>query len=352
MKKTLLLCLAGMLGFSAPISAKKNAELLKSFRVFVWDNNSMGKIDAERGTILVKHIPDGASVTSAKFEVEPGTQISPDPQTLVGKWPEEVTFTLKKGRTTEKYTVVMADYVKDPAPDTWKLIWNDEFNDGAIDYDAWSKTPRGQGNWHDMMSDADDLYTFDDGALVLWGKPNPDTSVDPSPYITGGIWGRDKKAFHLGRADIRAKVDNGKGFWPALWFLPQGNDAPHSAGGEIDLIEHLNSDGFVYQTVHTPYTNLVSRINPSNHVKSPFVAGEFNTYSVIVEEDKVIFLTNNEVMYEYPNLHVEGRDQFPFPFSDYYFILSNQLGGNWVGEVGIDGPVRLMVDYVRVYQKR
>lgn len=244
----------------------------------------------------------------------------------------------------------MADYVKDEAPATWKLIWNDEFNDGAIDYDAWSKTPRGQGNWHDMMTDADDLYSFDNGALVLWGKKNPDTSVDPSPYLTGGIWGRDKKAFHLGRCDMRAKFDNGKGFWPALWFLPQGNDEPYSGGGEIDLVEHLNSDNFVYQTVHNPYTNLVNRINPSNHVKSPYNLDDFNVYSVIVQDDKVIFLVNNEVMYEYPNLEDEGREQFPFPFSDYYMVLSNQLGGNWVGEVGIEGPVRLMVDYVRIYQ--
>jgi len=324
--------------------------MIQSFQLTVWDNCSNGKIDNENKTISVKHIPNGESVTGVICQLVKGAIISPDPESLIGKWPLETVFTITKGAESVDYKVIMEDYTLDAAPANWKLIWNEEFNDGKIDYDVWSKTPRGTGNWHDMMSDDESLYEFSDGALILWGKKNPDTSIDSSTYLTGGIWGKDKKSFSLGRVDVRAKIDDGQGFWPAIWFLPQGNEVEYSGGGEIDLVEHLNYDDFVYQTLHTRYTNLINKENPKNHVKSPADMDEFNVYSVEVFSDKVNYLVNNEIMFTYPRLDEEG--QFPFPINDYYAILSAQLGGNWVGEINIDHPVRLIVDYVRVYGVR
>jgi len=326
--------------------------MLKSFRVTVWDNCSSGQIDEAAKTVTIKHIPNGESVTGVLCEVADGVTVSPDPQTFVGKWPQELVLTFSKGHKSVEYKVVMADFVGGEVPQNWELIWNDEFNDEKIDYEVWSKTPRGNGFWHDTMTDNDDLYQFEDGKLILWGKANPDTTSDSSPYLTGGIWGRDKKSFSLGRADVCAKFDNAKGFWPALWFLPQGCDEPYSGGGEIDLVEHLNFDGFVYQTVHNRYTNLVNKESPKNHVKSPFNEGEFNIYSVEVFTDKVVFLVNNQEMYSYPRIEPKEPTQFPYDLHDYYFVLSAQLGGRWVGAVSLEGPVRLMVDYVRVYQAK
>jgi len=352
MKRILFLATSLALCLPLQIKAANDADLLKSFRVTVWDNSSLGRIDAANKTITVKHIPNGQSVTGVVCKTAEGVTVSPDPNSLVGKWPEETIFTFTKGTESVSYKVIMADYVKDGSPENWDLIWNEEFNDGVIDYEVWSKVPRGNGFWHDTMTDEESLYEFQDGSLILWGKENPDTTVDKSKYLTGGLWGVDKKSFSLGRADIRAKFDNGKGFWPALWFLPQGCNEPYSGGGEMDMVEHLNFDSFVYMTVHTPYTNLVNKENPKNHVKAPFVPDEFNVYSIEVFTDKVVYLVNNKEVFSYPRIQTTEEKQFPFDVHDYYVILSAQLGGRWVGEVSLDGPVRLMVDYVRIYQTK
>ena len=49
---------------------------------------------------------------------------------------------------------------------------------------------------------------------------------------------------------------------------------------------------------------------------------------------------------------IEGKDhQFPWPDYPFYLILSNQLGGNWVGEVNpAQLPSELRVDWIKVYQ--
>ena len=119
------------------------------------------------------------------------------------------------------------------------------------------------------------------------------------------------------------------------------------------MMEHLNFDNFVYQTIHSRYTNLVNKVNPKNHVK-PFVnINDFNVYSVEVHTDKLVFLINNEVTYECPRITPKDPSQFPFDRNDYYVVLSSQIGGEWVGEVDLKGKiVKLEVDWVRVYQQK
>ena len=46
-------------------------------------------------------------------------------------------------------------------------------------------------------------------------------------------------------------------------------------------------------------------------------------------------------------------NQFPFSELPFYFILSNQVGGGWVGPaVEADLPTELRIDWVKVYSAR
>ena len=154
------------------------------------------------------------------------------------------------------------------------------------------------------MASYDELFELNDGILTLWGVQNTNHPEDPSAYLTGGLWGLDKKAFTMGRIDIRAKFDSAQGFWPALWLLPQDGDAPNSGYGELDIVEHLNFDPYVHMTLHSEYTNLVDKVNTPNAVQAPFNEGEFNIYGVEVHEDKVVYLVNNKEVYSYPRLYL------------------------------------------------
>ena len=330
--------------------------VIESFRLVAWDNANDGQIDQESGIIHVRHISSGEQVRTVDFTLSNGSEITPDPQTLINKWPEKVNFTIKNGKKTKEYTVILSDYVKpedEQHGPEWRIAWNDEFNINSIDTVVWSKTPRGpKGMCTQHMTDAEDLYEFKDGKIFLYGKEN-DHPEDTVTHLTGGIWTKDKKCFSLGRMDIRAKVTSGKGYWPAIWLLPQGNSKPYSEGGELDIVEHLNFDDFVYQTMHTRYTNLVNRSNPMNYTMAKVNLDEYNTYSVIVSNDKVEYMVNNVVTHVYPKLVPEQEYQFPFSTHAYYVLFTSQLGGDWVGDIDLKGEtVYLSIDWIRVYTKK
>ena len=143
---------------------------------------------------------------------------------------------------------------KEPLED-WKLVWEDEFNrDDIFSTGIWSKIwgcPTSDADWCKTMSQDPSLFEIKNGNLILLGKPSSDPVKDKSKYITGGVSTKNKKYFQNGRLEIRCKLEAHQGAWPAIWMVP---DAPWPTGGEIDIVERLNYDPFVYHTLHSPYT--------------------------------------------------------------------------------------------------
>lgn len=321
-------------------------------------------IDQKSHAVEISGIEYGSSVVNVNYRLAAGATISPEPSTLVEQWPREVTLTVTAGSASTQYLVTLTDWKAEkedtgddgltPDPSKWQLSWSEEFEGNDINWDVWSKTPRNISDWNNTMANYAELYEVKDGILTLRGIKNTAHPEDNSPYLTGGIWGIDKKSFRLGRIDIRAKFDCAQGFWPALWLLPQDGFTANSGDGELDIMEHLNFDDFAYQTLHSAYTNLVDKTTLPNHVKSPIDVNEFNIYGVEVHENEVIYLLNNKEMYSYPRLLPEVDGQFPFyGKKDFYVILSAQLGGSWVGNVDPNlTSVGLYVDWVKFYEEK
>ena len=235
----------------------------------------------------------------------------------------------------------------------YALIWNDEFNSGTLNTKVWSKIGRNNADWAIHMSPHDSLYAFEDGNLVLRGMANTFIPNDKAPFLTGGVWSKDRKAFGFGRVEVRAKFDWAHGYWPAIWMLPQLPKALHwPLGGEIDIMEHFRNEPFVNHTVHTYYTyNLRKRHNPPYVAYPKYNEGEFNTFGVERFQDSLVFFVNGRRTFCYPRFRKGVDGQFPFSNQDYYLILDTQLGRE--GSPYIDTtklPVELRVDYVRYYE--
>lgn len=325
----------------------------------------MAYIDQQNRVIEISGIKNSAAVANVSYRLADDAKIYPEPSSLLEKWPQEAVFTITVRSITTQYLVILKDWEEEkdggggddeltPDPAKWQLAWGDDFEGNEINKNAWSKIPRDISDWNNTMADYDELFEVKDGILTLWGMKNTTHSEDASAYLTGGIWGIDKKSFRLGRIEIRAKFDSAQGFWPALWLLPQGGFSANSGDGELDIVEHLNFDNFVYQTLHSSYTNLVDKTKLPNHVDSPIDVNEYNNYGVEVHEDRVVYLVNNKEMFSYPRLYPEVEGQFPFyNGKEFYVILSAQLGGGWVGAVDPElSPVALYVDWVRFYQEK
>lgn len=173
-------------------------------------------------------------------------------------------------------------------------------------------------------------------------------------YNTGCIRTTDKFSFKYGKIEVRAKLDKGKGSWPAIWMMPQDpkyGGWPNS--GEIDIMEQLNYDSIAYQTVHSNYIDVLGKKEDPKYFKTvPYRVNEYNIYGVEWYADRLEFFLNGKKTFTYPKIENADSSQWPFD-QEFFIILDQALGGSWVGNIeDEDLPVEMLIDWVRVYQKK
>ena len=223
------------------------------------------------------------------------------------------------------------------------LAWEEDFASETPDSTLWSVVPTQPYDWaRHMTSERPDLMEISGGTLKLRADYDRTTGT----YVTAGLWGKGKQEIRLGRIDVRARYDSGQGFWPAIWMLGYAPEVSWPHNGEIDIMEHLNQDSIVYQTVHNGLTEREGYAGPDRGSVIGIDSSCFNVYSVVIEEHQILLLVNDRLCHTYPRV-VEGEEQFPYPF---YLILSAQMGGSWVGRpVPPEQPLTLEIDYIRHY---
>lgn len=232
----------------------------------------------------------------------------------------------------------------------YKLMWKDDFKSSSFDARSWSKISRGTAPWNRHMSSADSLYAVRDGCLVLRGIANRLLHNDTAQYLTGGLCTRGKHTVEYGKVEVRAKLGCAKGAWPAIWMLPDGA-VKWPKGGEIDIMEHLNHDSKVYQTVHSYYTHVLGlHRTPPHGTSKPIDRDGFNTYAVEILPDSLVFSINGAPTFTYPRIKTDKEGQYPFG-TPFYLLIDMQIGGDWVGKVSPEElPVEMYVDWVKMYR--
>jgi beta-glucanase (GH16 family) len=236
----------------------------------------------------------------------------------------------------------------------WELVWKDDFSKGELDDSTWTRCKRGKADWDNAMSDDTRLLKIENGVLHLRGIVNDKHDEDPAPYLTAGVTSKGKFAFQYGKVQIRARFKSAQGAWPALWML--GADKRWPACGEIDLMEHLNLDRKVYQTVHSEYTHGIDKTNtPKKGGTAGIKRDDWNTYGCEWDASRIAFTVNGTFTHTYPRVPAKGEKQWPFD-QPFYFILSMQIGGKWVNRSGPTDPAHypagMEVDWIRVYRRK
>ena len=234
----------------------------------------------------------------------------------------------------------------------WQIIWQDDFDGAELDTTKWTRIPPNSADWGKHMSSDPQCYAIKDGKLFLKGINNPDALSDSRPFLTGGVYSKDKFAFQYGKIEIHAKLESAQGAWPAMWLLPQKNKyGGWPKSGEIDIMEHLNYDTIIYQTTHSYYTfELKQKENPPHHESVKLDTVKFNTFGLEWYPDKLVFTLNGKETFTYPKVEGVASAQWPFD-QPFYVLIDQQLGGSWVGKVNPDDlPVQMIIDFVKVYQ--
>lgn len=233
----------------------------------------------------------------------------------------------------------------------WQLIFEDEFEGTGFNTQTWSYCKRGTPDWNKYLISSSQTVAVENGVLKVRAIKNTNLAADPVPYHTGGIESRGKFNFRYGKAEIKAKFNNGQGSWPAIWMMPENNIGGWPAGGEIDIMEHLNADNLIYQTVHSAYTYTAGyKNNPPSSKTVAINKDDWNYYGFNWYPDRIDFTLNGAISYTYPRIETSVAGQWPFD-KEFYFILNMAAGGQWGGPVTESHlPFEMQVDWVRVYQ--
>lgn len=239
------------------------------------------------------------------------------------------------------------------APSKWELFWQDEFTADQLDNTKWQLCQRGTSDWSNTMSDDPRLLKIKDGVLHLHGIVNDGKDRDAVPFLTAGVNSKGKFSFQYGKVQVRARFKSAQGAWPAIWML--GNEKGWPANGEIDLMEHINFDDKIHQTVHSEYTVKIDKTDtPKKSGTVGINKDDWNTYGCEWDADKIVFTVNDKPTLTYPRVPDLGEKQWPFN-QPFYLILSMQIGGNWVNAKGATVPTHypagMEIDWVRVYRK-
>lgn len=233
------------------------------------------------------------------------------------------------------------------APD-WVLVFEDTFKDSKLNTKKWSRIPYEDGvshiAWRKHQSQDDNLFRFTGKSLQLRGefglhRSQSTPTQAQQTYACAGIWSRDTFSFRYGKVEVMARFDGVQGCWPAIWLMPTGGESwPKS--GEIDLMEHLNNEAGVYQTVHFCNANgsNASRTHHQNFtdLKRPDQAA-WHTYGMEWTPEGISFTIDNIVtstVTAEQTRHTFGAESKPF-----HLIIDQQIGGGWVegsGSKGID----------------
>lgn len=236
-----------------------------------------------------------------------------------------------------------------------ELIWADEFEETVINTDYWTHElgANGWGNneLQNYTSSTDNSF-INTGKLVIEATNKPSGGAS---YSSARMVSKGKQSFQYGRIDIRAKLPEGQGIWPALWMLGDNIDeVGWPACGELDIMElvgHLPST--LYGTAHwgAEGQGFSTYRTGEYELSGSKFSDAFHVFSLEWEADKVIWLLDDEPFHEVTKASIEGAAyRFNAPF---FFIMNIAVGGNWPGspDASTKFPQRMFVDYIRVFQK-
>lgn len=239
--------------------------------------------------------------------------------------------------------------------DIWTLQFSDEF-DGAANalpnvanwkFDV--GTDWGNAQLEYDTDRATNASTDGKGNLVITARKEP---FQGRQYTSARITTEGLKTFRYGKIEARMQLPSGRGLWPAFWML--GANLPTVGwpqSGEIDIMEYR---GQVPETVigslHGPGYSGGRALTKDYTPTATRFDNSFHTFSVEWSPVKIDYFVDGTKYQTIQLGDTPGEWVFNKPF---YIILNVAVGGNFVGSPDnfTPFPQRMLVDYVRVYQR-
>lgn len=226
----------------------------------------------------------------------------------------------------------------------WQLVWADEFTN-SIGPDWVFET--GAGGWgnNELEYYRAENASIENGQLVITAR---NESFGGANYTSARMKTQGRKSWTYGKIEARIAMPSFSGSWPAFWMLGDNiTSVGWPACGEIDIMEHINTESQVHGTVHwvgsdgnyASYTGQTGAAVTGYHVYGIEWTPNYIKWFVDGVQYNEINIANN----------VGSTEEFK---KSYFLLLNFAIGGNWPGFNIATGvfPAKYYVDWVRVYQ--
>ncbi len=247
-----------------------------------------------------------------------------------------------------------------PVETSWSFdtspVWADEFDkDGTPDKTKWAyDIGTGSNGWGNnelqYYTDRPENAVVEKGVLKITARREAKGGKE---YTSSRMVSKGKGDFLYGRFEIRAKLPQGRGTWPALWMLPSDlSYGPWPKSGEIDIMEHVGYDPKnVHVTVHTEAYNGMIGTQRGGQAVIETAMSDFHLYRLDWTPAAIKGYIDDKLVFEFLN-EKKGYASWPFD-KKFHLLLNVAVGGNWGGQKGVDPdvfPATMEVDYVRVFK--
>lgn len=242
---------------------------------------------------------------------------------------------------------------------SWRLVFGDDFDGSQLDRDKWTTcywwnkdgcTNLGNGElqWYRPEN-----VSLSDGHLRLTARRQKAKGIEGRTFdYTSGIvtTGRDydelprpsRVRFRYGHVEVKAKVPAGKGFWAAIWLLPESRESRP----EIDLMEVLGDSASTLR-MHYHYVDAASeKKSVGKDVETPDLSAGWHVYSLTWDPDKIIWYLDGKEVWRHTDAATISSEEM-------YLLLNLAVGGEWAGSPpkSTKFPSQYLIDYVRIWQR-
>jgi beta-glucanase (GH16 family) len=248
-----------------------------------------------------------------------------------------------------------------------QLVWSDEFDGASINTNHWTFDigtghPPGWGNNElEYYTGRPENAYVSSGVLHIVALRE---DYRGSAYTSAKLVSRRLFSKKYGRFEIRAKLPQGQGYWPALWLMPERSVyGGWAASGEIDMMENRGRNPQnVLGTLHFGggYPNNKQSSGPSFTFPPGDSVTNFHVYTLEWSSNAISWYVDNHLYqtqtswWSCSNPTNSGvRNPYPAPFDQAFYVIMNlAIGGKFGGNPDSSTvfPGEMQVDYVRVYE--
>ncbi len=275
------------------------------------------------------------------------------------------------------------------ASDGWNLVWFDEFDGTEIDRRKWDFDVDCWGGGNDerqCYTDRKDNAAVRDGKLVITarkevasgpafplaqrGDPARANARATKDYSSARLVTRGRAAWTYGKVEVRAKLPQGQGTWPAIWMLPEEHHyGTWAASGEIDILEAVNLGAKCKECPGGIENRILGTLHsggqwPANKHKGdettlPAPIDGFHVFGIIWEAGRIDWTIDGKVYATQTagDWSTTGSKDPNAPFDRPFHLLLNLAVGGGLAESrtekGVDPrgyPKSFEIDWVRVWQ--